>query len=88
MPVSKTTIEERIARVLAGRQLSANAEGEEEQAGPSVDMEWKDHLDSARAILRTMREPDERMAQAGDVAVWEAMIEAAIKEGQPSMFGA
>jgi len=29
-----------------------------------------------------MREPDETMAAAGDVAVWESMIHAAIPQGE------
>jgi hypothetical protein len=29
-------------------------------------------------VLRTLREPDEEMAAAGDAAVWERMIAAAL----------
>jgi hypothetical protein len=78
MPVSGTSIVERIARVLAGRQLSGNAAGLEYHASTSVDMEWKERIPDAAAILRTLREPDERMAAAGDVDIWRAMITAAI----------
>lgn len=78
MPVSESSVVERIARVLAGRQLSGNALGLESHAGTSVDMEWKDRIPDAVAILRTLREPDASMADAGDVDVWRAMITAAI----------
>ena len=37
MPVSSLTLVERIARVLAGRQLSINADGDDPSAGPNVD---------------------------------------------------
>jgi hypothetical protein len=79
MPVSETSIVERIARVLAGRQLSGNAEGLETHASTSVDMEWKDRVPDAVAILRTMREPDARMAEAGDIDIWRTMIAIAIE---------
>lgn len=78
MPVSNLTLVERIARVLAGRALSSNAEGADSSAGPSVDEAWQNHVDDALAILRTMREPDPVMAAAGDPAVWERMVEAAL----------
>lgn len=78
MPISETTVVERIARVLAGRQLSGNAGGLEAHASTSVDMEWKDHLPDAVAILRTLREPDACMAGVGDVDMWRAMVTAAI----------
>ena len=79
MPVSKTSLVERIARVLAGRELSINADGDDPSAAPNVDEIWGEHLEDARSILRTMREPDPAMAQAGDVAMWERMVEAAIE---------
>ncbi len=78
MPVSNLTLVERIARVLAGRELSSNAEGDDPSAGPNVDEEWQDHVNDALAILRTMREPDPVMARAGDPDVWERMVEAAL----------
>jgi len=78
MPVSHLTLVERIARVLAGRALSANAEGSNPSAGRSVDESWQDHVDDALAILRTLREPDQRMAAAGDAAMWERMVLAAL----------
>ena len=79
MPTSSTTVVERIARVIAGMQLSANADGIEASAASSIDMEWEAHVDDAYAILRTLREPDENMAAVGDVEVWERMVSAAIE---------
>ena len=83
MDVSATPIAERIARVLAAQRISANADGEQESAGRTVDAEWSDHLDDARAVLNTLREPDQAMAAAGDVAVWEAMVRAGIEGAKP-----
>lgn len=83
MDVSVTPIAERIARVLAAQRISANAEGEAESAAAAVDSAWPDYLDDARAVLRTLREPDRAMAAAGDVAIWERMILAAINEAAP-----
>jgi hypothetical protein len=81
MNVSKGSVVERIARVLAGQRLSANAEGDSKSAGSAVDAAWGAHVDDAMAVLRTLREPDARMAAAGDPAVWERMILAALPEG-------
>jgi hypothetical protein len=78
MPVSSLTLVERMARVLAGRELSINAEGDDPSAGPNVDEQWHEYVDDALAILRTMREPDPVMAAAGDADVWERMVEAAL----------
>ena len=39
---------------------------------------WHKHVDDALAILHTMREPDPVMAAAGDVEIWERMVEAAL----------
>lgn len=80
MPVSNMDVVERIARVLAGRRLSSNAEGEDASASAGVDAVWRDHRKDALAILHTLREPDAAMAAAGDVRIWEAMIEAALSE--------
>lgn len=80
MPVSETTIAERIARVLAGQRASANAEGYLSSAGDVVDDTWREHLDDARAVLHTLREPDPAMAAAGDVDTWRAMVEAALAD--------
>jgi hypothetical protein len=78
MDIATTPAIERIARVLAGEHFSANAEGEQRHAGPEVDATWRDFVEQAIAVLKTLREPDEAMERAGDVAVWQRMIEAAL----------
>jgi len=80
MPVAATPLVERIARVLAGRRLSANADGPVPSAALDVDIEWQDNVDDAIAILKALREPDQAMDSAGDVEVWQRMISAAIEE--------
>jgi hypothetical protein len=77
-PVSETLALERIARVLAGWQASANADGTSPSAGAQVDRDWADQLDPALAILKTLREPDLAMAAAGDADIWSRMVDAAI----------
>lgn len=78
MPVSEQPLVERVARVLAGAELSSNAEGSDSHAGPEVDRKWRDHVNSALAVLHTMREPDESMAAKGDPETWSRMVETAI----------
>lgn len=78
MPTSATPAVERIARVLAGRQLSLNGAGKEPHAAEAVDAAWRDHIDDAYAILHTLREPDAAMAEAGDVTIWRNMIGAVL----------
>lgn len=80
MNVSKSGVLERIARVLAGQHLSANADGADPHAAAAVDQTWPDHVDDAVAVLRTLREPDAAMAAAGDPVIWERMILAALPE--------
>ena len=80
MPVSHLDVVERIARVIAGRMVSSNADGDDPSAADKVDATWRDYRDDAVSILKTLREPDPAMAAAGDVAVWERMIEAALAE--------
>ena len=80
MDVSTTPVIERIARVLVARNASANASGDDPSAGPIVDELWRDYHEDALAVLRTLREPDEVMVRAGDLAVWNAMIQAALGE--------
>lgn len=82
MPVSNTSAVERIARVLAGRAASANAEGEDCSASDEVNATWRDYQEDALAILRTLREPDPVMAGAGESAVWERMVEAALAQAE------
>jgi len=78
MPVSEQPLVERIARVLAGAALSSNADGSDPSAGDKVDRVWKEHVNQALAVLHTMREPDEKMAAAGDPDMWRKMVEVAI----------
>jgi hypothetical protein len=80
MPVSNTSLVERIARVIAGRMVSANADGGQTSAGPIIDSVWRNYRDDAVSVIRTLREPDPAMAEAGDVETWERMIEAALAE--------
>ena len=80
MPVSSTSLIERIARVIAGRVVSINADGDDPSAGDKVDAIWRDHRSDALSVLRTMREPDPAMAEAGDVKTWERMVEAALAQ--------
>ena len=84
MPVSSMDVVERIARVIAGRVLSANAEGEDCSASDEVDAVWRDYRGDAVAILRTLREPDPAMAEAGDLTTWQRMIGAALSEAGAS----
>lgn len=87
MPESNRPLVERVARVLAGAAHSSNAEGSDPSAGDKVDVVWPEHLNQALAVLRTMREPDEAMAAAGDGETWSRMVDAAIAqriESQPS----
>ena len=84
MDIAVTPAVERIARVLAGQRISANAEGDTESASRQVDAAWKDHRDDALAVLKTLREPSHAMAAAGDAAVWEKMILVAIDEAAPA----
>ena len=79
MPISNTPIVERIARVIAGRILSINAEGGDPSAADRVDEVWRDHREDALSILRTLREPDPAMAAAGDAELWERMVLAALE---------
>lgn len=80
MPESNCPVLERVARVLAGAKLSANADGDNGHAAEEVDRTWREHLNQAQAVLHTMREPDEAMAAVGDVATWRNMVEAAIAQ--------
>jgi plastocyanin len=80
MPESNCPLVERIARVLAGAELSANAEGDNGHAAAEVDRTWREHVNQALAVLHTAREPDEAMAAVGDTATWRNMVEAAIAQ--------
>ncbi len=80
MDISSTSAIERVARVLAGQRLSANAGGDETSAAATVDASWQEYRSDAIAVLKTLREPDQVMARAGDASVWEAMILAALRD--------
>lgn len=80
MDIATTRAVERIARVLAGQRLSANAEGREAHAAADVDAQWPAFEDDAIAVLKTLREPDADMERAGDIAIWQRMIAAALGE--------
>ena len=84
---------ERVARVLAGWHFSRNGEGQAPDGvavSAFVDQRFADFRDDALALLRTLREPDQRMLAAGQQVageqarhVWEAMARAAAGEGEP-----
>jgi hypothetical protein len=80
MDIASTAPVERIARVLAGHELSRNGEGDMISAGDAVDELWPDYAGAALAVLKTLREPSARMAAVGDPAMWERMILAAIDD--------
>jgi hypothetical protein len=80
LDISSSSVVERIARVLAGQRLSSNATGDDPHAATEVDATWKNHREHAIAILKTIREPDEVMERAGDIAIWQRMIAAALGE--------
>ena len=80
MPESNSPLVERVARVLAGAEISSNAEGDDPHAGPRVDHLWHSHVNEALAVLHTMREPDEAMAAVGEPEMWRRMVEAAIAQ--------
>jgi hypothetical protein len=82
VPISNTSAVERIARVIAGRVLSINADGGDPSAGDRVDEVWRDYVGDALSVLRTLREPDAAMAAAGDAGIWERMVAAALEAEQ------
>ena len=82
MPGSEQPLVERMARVLAGAAHSSNAEGSDPSAGDKIDLVWREHVNQALAVLHTMREPDQRMADTGDAETWSRMVEAAIADAE------
>jgi hypothetical protein len=80
MDASQTYLLERIARVLAGQKLSANANGGARSSGQAVDRTWRDHLGDAAAVLNALREPDAQMLDVGDGEAWTRMVRAALGE--------
>lgn len=85
MPVSNLSAVERIARILAGRDISINAEGNDPSAGDKVDAIWSEYRADAISVLRTLREPDPVMAAAGDPELWERMVGAALEAEDASV---
>jgi hypothetical protein len=85
MDTAITPAVERIARVLAGQRISANAGGDEESAADRIEASWRGYRDDAVAVLHTLRAPSEAMAAAGDAGVWERMVRAAIEEAKPGI---
>ena len=49
-----------------------------------MDDVWRNYVPDAVAVLKTLREPDEAMAAAGDPAMWERMILAGLEQGKPA----
>lgn len=76
---------ERIARVIAGYRLSANADGAECSAADAVDGLWAAHQDEAVAILKSLRAPSPTMLETGMGGEWEVLIdrEVALVNGDP-----
>ena len=66
---------ERIARVIAGYRLSANADGFESSAASSVNLDWSRHQDEAVAILKSLRDPSPMMFKAGLDKEWSTLID-------------
>lgn len=71
--------------MIAAEGLSINADGNSNSAGGQVDAAWREQVDCALAILRTLREPTPEMVEAGRSVVdrspeqvWNAMVRAAI----------
>ena len=83
MNVSETSVVERVARVLAGCNLSANGAGSLKTCGRAVDEQWPAYEDMAKAVLRALREPDRDMAAAGDSEMWADMVCAGLGEHAP-----
>jgi len=81
MEISDTPAIERIARVLAGQRLSANAEGSGRSVSAEVDARWREFAGDAIAVLRSLREADQDMAAAGDPRMWTRMVLAALGQG-------
>jgi hypothetical protein len=80
MDISLIPAIERVARVLAGQRLSSNADGNDAHASERVDAAWRDLTSDAIAVLKTLREPDAAMERAGDIAVWQNMVDAALAD--------
>lgn len=83
--ISVTSPVERVARVIAAEALSINGQGDDESASGMVDAVWREEIERARAVLKTLREPTPDMVDAGRSAgsdpaeMWSAMIAAALE---------
>jgi hypothetical protein len=86
MPISETPALERVARVLCAQRLSSNGKGSNPSAAEAVDAAWREHIDDAGVVLRTLREPDQAMATAGDPDLWERMVRAALGDEAPGQY--
>jgi hypothetical protein len=80
MSAQSTHTIERIARVLAGERLSANAEGAEASAGGMVDSRWPEYRVEAVAVLKSLRDPPPEIAAAIGSEAWANAIAAALGE--------
>ena len=88
---------ERIARVLAAQALSPNGEGpdwsERGAVSDQVDAVWRQEIDRAVAVLRTLREPTPEMVEAGRAAgsdpaeIWNLMVRAAVEQHAAELAG-
>ena len=87
--ISQQPATERIARVIASHALSPNGDGpgwSDRPVSAEVDAHWREDLDRALAVLKTLREPTRMMVAAGEAeehdaaAIWNAMVRAAIDE--------
>ena len=58
------TLIERLARHLAGDQPES----------------WPDRVEAAASILALMKQPDDGMLKEGEAAMWERMIDAALRQ--------
>lgn len=47
---------------------------------PDAPHDWPARLEQAASIFALMKEPDDAMRDVGDVMIWEAMIDAALRE--------
>src|SRR5688572_17800274 len=95
--ISVTSPVERIARVIAAEALSPNGEGpdwsERGAVSDQVDAVWRQEVDRAVAVLRTLREPTPEMVEAGRAAggdpagMWNAMVRAALDQHADELAG-
>jgi hypothetical protein len=71
---------DRIARVLAGERLSANAEGADPSAGEAVDSRWREFREEAIAVLKSLRDPPPEIEAVIGRATWANAMAAALGE--------